>query len=157
MQIILAKHSIFNIPSTLIRIALPESLFRIGRTSHAIIVDGDYCIEAKMLYLDGWKIGTGVRRVLKEVALDKAIVVATLDFKVPDEEAGLAWARQQVGKPYDFFGALELALAPDRNWHEDDAWYCYELAAEALHQAGRKLFSDIGHITGRELLGVNPE
>lgn len=156
LTVLLTRHSIFNLSSTLIRAALPHSALAFGRSSHAIIVDGDYGIEAKMAWREGWKLKSGVRRVLLSEALVGATVVATIPFTVPDAEAGLQWARTQVGKPYDFMGALGLLVPSDRAWQADSDWWCYELAARAVHEAGRPVFAALGHITGRELAGVNP-
>jgi hypothetical protein len=156
LRIVLVTHPIWNLPSTLIRMALPQSALHPSKTSHAIIVDGEYGIEAKMLYLDGWKVKTGVRRVLLDVALKGATIINDIEYAVPDANQGLSWAREQEGKPYDWKGALGLFISPFRNWNEDDSWYCYELAAQTIHQSGRKLFSNVGGITGRELVGVNP-
>jgi len=157
IRVIFIKHSLWNLPSTAIRLGLPHSLIHLGLSSHSLIVDGDYAIEAKMLFLDNGKIRTGIRRVLLSEALVGATIIKDVSFKVPYAEAGLIWARAQVGKPYDFKGAFALFLVPNRNWQEDNSWYCYELVAAAIHNSGRKLFNDLGHITGRELLGVNPE
>ena len=156
LRVILIKHPIWNITSTLIRVALPQSALHLGTTCHAVVVDGDYGIEAKMLYLDGYKVKTGIRRVPLTIALSGATIVNDIEFDVPDVEAGLVWARLQVGKPYDWTGALGLWLAPDRDWQEDDSFYCYELAAMTIHKSGRELFAETGHITAREIIGVNP-
>lgn len=156
LRIILIKHPIWNPPSTLIRVALPLSALHPGATCHAIVVDGDYAIEAKMLYLDGYKLKSGVRRNLLSDSLSGVTIVNDIQFDVPDATAAIAWAREQVGKPYDWKGALGLWLAPDRDWNDPDSWYCFELAAQAIQQSGRKLFAETGHITGREIVGVNP-
>lgn len=156
LTILLTRHSIFNPASTLIRLALPHSVAALGRSSHAIIVDGDYAIEAKMAWMDGWKIRSGVRRILLTDALKGATVISSRTFDVPDAEAGLAWARTQVGKPYDFLGAVGLLVPDDREWQDPVSWWCYELAGETIHQAGRAIFAALGHITGRELMAVNP-
>jgi uncharacterized protein YycO len=40
----------------------------------------------------------------------------------------------QLGKPYDHLAIL--AFIWNRNWRDDDAWYCSELVAAALEEAG---------------------
>lgn len=152
LSIVLTKAR--NPASYAIRYALPRSRFALAKSSHAVIVDGDCGIEARMLYRDGGKWNSGVRRVPLGQAIGGATVVAQLNFLVPDAESGLSFAREQVGRDYDYAGAFGLAIAPDREWQLDDAWFCYELAAMTIHAAGRKLFSSVGHITEREFLGV---
>lgn len=138
----------WNPASWLIRWCMPRSRFHLSLSSHCLIEDGDYLIEATMLH--------GVRRTTRDVALKGQTVVATVDYKVPDAQAGLAFAREQVGMSYDFKGAFGIAVAPDRDWTKEGWWFCYELAAAAIMAAGRPLFRSAGHITEGALLLVKP-
>jgi hypothetical protein len=139
----------WNPGSYAIRWALPRTRFHVARASHCLIKDGDYFIEASMTH--------GTRRVLADEALNGLTIVATIEFEVPDAEAGLAWGRTQVDKPYDYSGALGLAVAPDRDWMEPDKWFCFELAAAIMAHAGRDAFrDDAGHITGAMLMAIKP-
>lgn len=139
----------WNAGSFLIRWCLPRTRFHAATASHCLIEDGDYVIEAHMKY--------GVRRVHRDVALKGLTVVKRIEFDVPDASKGMTWARNQVGLPYDWSGALGLALAPGRNWMEPDKWFCFELAAAALSIAGRDAFSEeAGHITGAMLMAIKP-
>lgn len=137
-----------NLISWLIRYAIPISRFQISKCSHCMIVDGKYAIEATMLH--------GVRRVLFEEALEGQTVTDIVDFEVEDAEAGLKWAREQVGGKYDFTGAFGLLLPPWREWDEESDWFCFELATATLKQAGREVFRKKGHITGTMLLAITP-
>lgn len=58
----------------------------------------------------------------------------------------------QLGKPYDWRGALGLALR--RDWQEDDAWFCSELVAWAFECAGTPLLKapQAWRLTPRDLL-----
>jgi uncharacterized protein YycO len=132
----------------MIRWALPRTRFAIALASHCMVVDDECVIEANMLH--------GVRRVPMSEAIAGAIVVKTVDFDVPDAEAGLTWARKQVDKPYDWLGAFGMAIAPDRTWQDESDWFCFELAAAALAKAGRDIFTDHAHITGSMLMAVKP-
>lgn len=154
LSIILTRAS--NPASLAIRLALPHSLFALGRASHAVIVDGEHAIEARMLYRrENGRFAHGVRRVpLGQAIGGSAQIVGQINFAVPDAPAGLAWAREQVGRPYDFKGAFGLSLDPFREWQRDDAWFCFELAAATIHKAGRVVFASAGHVTGREFLIV---
>jgi uncharacterized protein YycO len=51
----------------------------------------------------------------------------------------LAFARGQLGKPYDTTAIV--AFVAGRNWQEADSWYCSELACAALVAAGYFLHS----------------
>lgn len=131
-----------------IRWAIPRSRFALAESSHCLIADGDYRIEAHMLH--------GVRRVPEAVAMKGLMVARWVEYAVPDAEAGLAWAREQVGDRYDWPGAFGLCLAVDRDWQEPGAWNCYELLASTLAAAGRRDFADVGHVTGSHLLMLRP-
>lgn len=49
-----------------------------------------------------------------------------------------AFAMAQVGKPYDWLGAIGLAV--HRDWERDDAWFCSELVEAAAAAGGRRRF-----------------
>lgn len=140
----------WNPISWLIRWALPRSRFAIALASHSVIVDGEYAIEANMLH--------GVRRAPVAEVMQGLEVVETVDYMVPDAEAGLAWARAQAKAraKYDWAGAVGLFIAVDRQWQDDSAWFCFELVAATLARAGRVIFVDTGHITGSMLLSIKP-
>lgn len=139
----------WNPGSYAIRWGLPKSRFKVASASHCLIKDGDYLIEASMEH--------GVRRVPAAVALKGLTVVEEVSYSVPDANAGLTWLRTQVGLPYDWAGAFGLALAPDRDWTESDKWFCFELAAATLVNAGRADFrDDAGHISGNLLMALKP-
>lgn len=103
--------------------------------SHEAILDGDYVIEA---------LGTtGVHRVPFEEAKAHYIDYAVLEFDVPDCEAGMQFARAQIGKQYDWgaivwqvIGRLLLLLGFERNWQDDRKWFCFELREAVLRAAG---------------------
>lgn len=147
IRIVFTKRG-YNIGSWLIRYGLPLSRMHLARSSHCLIIDGDYAIEATMAH--------GVRRVPTIVALKGQTIVNVVEYEVPDAEAGLKWAREQVGSKYDFSGAFGLLLAPGREWADESDWFCYELAAAALKHAGREIFRKEGHITGTMLLAIKP-
>lgn len=72
---------------------------------------------------------------------------------VRSSRAVLAAARSQIGKPYDYTAIIGIVLQ-DRNWAEDDMWFCFELAAWALSKGGSPYFKphEVRFITGRTLL-----
>lgn len=48
----------------------------------------------------------------------------------------------QLGKGYDWFGALGIAFR--RNWEEDDLWFCSEFVAWLFQMSGRPLVNKPG-------------
>lgn len=54
-------------------------------------------------------------------------------------ECALIFLSKQVGKPYDW--RVILAFAANRNWREEDAWICSELASRVLEIARNKRLS----------------
>jgi hypothetical protein len=104
--------------------------------SHEAILDGDNVIEALG--------STGVHSVPFEQAKKHYIDYAILEFDVPDAEAGMAFARAQIGKQYDWgaifwqwLGRVFLMLGLERNWQDDSKWICFELREAVLLAAGR--------------------
>lgn len=64
-------------------------------------------------------------------------------YKLPvsevQKEAILAYARLQVGKPYDFTDIV--GILAHRDWRCDDKWICSELVAAAFEQGGFSLLN----------------
>lgn len=112
-----------------------------------MILDGDHVIHATMLH--------GVVRQPMFEALKRQVVVARMEYEVPNLKAGLAWARTKIGTDYDFKGAFGVSLEPDREWQSDDKFFCHELCAAFIHACGRKLFNKCGHVTDSALLLVS--
>jgi uncharacterized protein YycO len=129
-----------------IRWALPVTRFRVARAGHAMVYDPQThtCIHAKML--------RGVVSEPFDVATKGYVIVASRAYSVPDAKAGMDFVRAQIGKPYDNTGAMGITV--ERDWQEDDAWFCFELVAAALHAAGREIFTRIGHVTDTHLLMI---
>lgn len=47
----------------------------------------------------------------------------------------LKWLQSQLGKKYDW-GAIFFAIGLNRNWRDEDSWFCSELAAEFALKCG---------------------
>jgi uncharacterized protein YycO len=68
-------------------------------------------------------------------------------------ERALTQALKQEGKRYDWTAIL--GLATNRNWREDDSWFCSELVAYSFEQAGIPLLNPnvyVWRITPRDIL-----
>ncbi len=61
-------------------------------------------------------------------------VVFTLPVTPEKDAAWLSFLMAQIGKPYD--KTAIWGFAAGRDWREPDSWFCSELAAAALEQAG---------------------
>lgn len=73
-----------------------------------------------------------------------------VDFEVPKEVAAMTFLYSQLGKPYDWSGAIAYPFRGD--WQNRDKWYCSELVAATLNVGGVSLFRDgIRSITPRDL------
>ena len=86
---------------------------------------------------------------IREAADDET----TIYFKVNvPQERVMEHALTQVGKPYDFIGALGVGL--HRDWREQDHWFCSEFVAWSLEKAGYPLLrtNHINRITPQNLL-----
>lgn len=59
---------------------------------------------------------------------------------VVDPAAAYAWAREQVGKGYDYGAILGNVLR--ESWQDDSRWECSELVEMAIAKAGRERFRD---------------
>lgn len=61
------------------------------------------------------------------------------------------FAHSQVGKPYDHLGICNLFL--QRNWKEEDSWFCSELIAAAFEHAEYPLLNvpNSDRVTPRDL------
>lgn len=61
------------------------------------------------------------------------------DIPLPDDARAIAWARSQIGKPYDWWGVIGLGLRHD-DWQDDSAWFCNELLEGGCVAGGRARF-----------------
>lgn len=67
----------------------------------------------------------------------KTWCVVELEAEVEDFQLMMAIAKSKLGKPYDFTGILGLSI--NRNWQENDKWFCSEDVADTLKRSGMKL------------------
>ena len=90
-------------------------------------------VLAEGFYL-GSQPGTGV--VLhKEVCPFEHFYEIDIDSEIP-----LTFLFDQVGKKYDYSGIYGF-LTKDRDWQEDDCWFCSELVAASINKV-EKIFPD---------------
>lgn len=59
-------------------------------------------------------------------------------IELPSDALAIAFARKQIGKPYDWAGAIGIAL--NRCWEDQSAWFCNELIEAAAVAGQRRRF-----------------
>ena len=142
--------NLWNPLSWFIRWVLPRSRFALAISSHCFIAIHDgLWFESAAPY--------GVKITNAADATKRNHVVAIRTYRVEDATAALAFLMSQVGKKYDYKGAVGLGIAPSRTWHDDDAWFCYELAAACLKASGGEKFNNLSHVNETALLAIASE
>lgn len=68
---------------------------------------------------------------------------ACVEVHCAQPDAGIAWARAQIGARYDHLAVLGQAVR--ESWQRPNRWHCAELAEAALVRAGRRRFRDAPH------------
>lgn len=117
-----------------------------SRWSHCAIVDGDHVIESTAR--------RGVHRRPKALFMADYPQAEQVDIPCCDDDAGLRWARAQIGLPYDWTAIAGFVLR--RDWQEPDSWFCSELAEGAVRAAGRVRFrSELSRITPQHVWMLN--
>lgn len=111
--------------------------------------------HAAVITEPGWVIdstfkagGVRVRRLADVLAHASAYKV--IDLPVPDEAAAQRFLHEQVGKPYDWRAILGW-ITSDRDWADETAWFCFELAAGAAKAGGLDKWRDMKRVTGWQL------
>lgn len=118
-------------------------LFTRSQWSHCVIVESESSV------IDSTFAHRGVRRRALATIYSESSKTEEVDIPVPDEAGALAYARAQIGKPYDWKAILSFVFR--RNWSDDRAWFCNELAEACLAAGGKKRFREnISRITPRE-------
>lgn len=115
--------------------------------SHCAVIDGDRIIESA--------IGGGVRESSLEELKKSNTDWVIKRFPVKDREKFLEYARSQIGKKYDYLGALGIAFRVDSE--KKNRWFCSELIAACADACGSSWFNrDIFHkITPQDLYQMN--
>ena len=100
--------------------------------SHSITIIGDRAYEASMTH--GCRAGT-VDQLMKGI-----VIYRDMQVVVPDIDAARAFAEAQVGKGYDFAGAVGIPLTYSEDWTDDSKWWCSDLTFAHLLAGGLRLF-----------------
>lgn len=89
----------------------------------------------------GATLESGVAVHSLESRILKASRAAVTDFPSRNPDAIYSALYSQISKKYDWTAILGMVLR-NRNWQEDDSWFCSELIAWAFQEAGEPLFRE---------------
>jgi uncharacterized protein YycO len=66
-----------------------------------------------------------------------------VEVECPDPDAAIRFARQQIGKPYDWGGVFGMVAREP--WASRNRWFCSELVEASLAAGGRRRFRIDAH------------
>jgi hypothetical protein len=116
--------------------------------SHAIApVSPVHCIDSTFQH-------GGVRRRTMVEALGAASARLYLHIPLENEEAATAFLYSQLGKDYDSRAIFGWAGA-GRDWHDEYAWFCFELVAAAIEAGSSYRFANRNRVTGKDLINAS--
>jgi hypothetical protein len=112
--------------------------------------DGGEFSHCAMIF-DNWVI-QAVRTNVEQRTLNELLNTCTknfhIDIQLPDEAAAYAWARTQLGRPYDFWAIAMLAIrdlfGSSPHWGPSGRYFCDELVLEACISGGMPAPEDHG-------------
>lgn len=121
-------------------------LIKIGTMSRwchaAVLLDGDWVVDATL--------GAGVTLQSLSEFRKHFPVIEVIDIPLPD---AVRFLNAQMGKPYDWTALFGMVM--QRDWQEDDSWFCSELVEATLAAGGRKRFRDaVSRITPQQTWAV---
>lgn len=100
--------------------------------SHAITIIGARAYEASMTH--------GCRAGAIHDLMAGIVLFRDMKVWVPDLEAAAQFAEAQVGKGYDWFGAIGIPFTYSEVWSDDSCWWCSDLAFAIVLAGGTRLF-----------------
>lgn len=116
-------------------------LFTFSKFSHvALMLSSEYIVDATFKH--GVKIST-TEEFLKQYPLSRQTIV---DIDIPNSSDTIGFILKQLGKPYDWTAIV--GIVTQRNWQEDDSWFCSELIEAAIKSGGLDRFrEDVSRVT----------
>lgn len=119
---------------------------------------GFWASHAEALMPDGTLLGAhydgGVQERKRgyDAAIMKHELYVPITTAADQEAAFYKFLKSQVGKPYDLEAIAAIVI--QRDWREQDSWFCSELVAAALEYCGffPPLAADVAKVTPRDLL-----
>ena len=103
--------------------------FSHGAWSHVdLVLDDGRLLGARSDVCKGVPSGVQIRP--KDYTAFKARRIVSLNLTDEQYKKAMDFINSQIGKPYDSIAILAFAL--NRNWRDDDAWFCDELILRML-------------------------
>lgn len=128
-----------TIPAKVIRLATWSDVCHVGLVDNKSVIDSRYSSH-----------GVSEYPIAKLGGLYPRILVREYDIEA---EPVLAFARSQIGKPYDLSAVIGIPF--HRDWQEDDKWFCAEVIAWAANMAKTPLVhKKSGRVTPQDLFQV---
>lgn len=118
-----------------------------SRWSHAgIILDDERVIESTFSH-------KGVKVHTLDSFKKRAREWMIIEIDCKDRQAIIQKAYEQIDKPYDWTALIGILLH-DRDWQEDDSWFCFELIAYCCAVGGTPIVKDkrIHRVTAPHIL-----
>jgi uncharacterized protein YycO len=109
-------------------------LFTMSKWNHSAIY-----FEDENLVIDA-DTPAGVNKYTLVEFISKYPNYVMLDINVPDLSYAKAFAKNQIGKEYDWTAIFSFIFR--RDWQEEDKWFCSELVEATLIAGGLKRFRD---------------
>jgi uncharacterized protein YycO len=109
-----------------------------GPFSHgSVLLDDNTVIESVA--------GDGVRRVSLATYADQyaagLIMTAVLDLTDAEYARAVDFLESQLGKPYDYWGAIQFVTRGKQSNRHSRRWFCTELVYQMLVELGRPCFN----------------
>ena len=101
-----------------------------SKWSHSAILDGGLVYDSTL-----WQ--GGVRVHTSEAFFEHYPTYEPRDIEV-DEPRASYWLTAQIGKGYDWTALLSFVV--QRDWQEDDKWFCSELTEAMISKFGKPRF-----------------
>lgn len=95
--------------------------------------------------------GVRERHVLR--ALSGASSVLQVHAPLDSEHAAKEWLYAQIGKGYDW-RAIWGWITLSREWHDEFAWFCFELIAGQIEAGSSYRFANRNRVTGADLIAA---
>jgi uncharacterized protein YycO len=105
--------------------------------SHISLIDNDNRLIEALEFR-----GVTDVRTLESVRNEQRVDVFSVMVFPDQQRRAIEWARQQVGKRYDYLSVLRFVTRRDAREH-NGKWFCSELAFVAAQQAGVALLERI--------------
>ena len=100
--------------------------------SHSIAIIGERAYEASMTH--------ACRASTVDELMDGIVFYRDMAVWAPDIDAARAFAEAQMGKGYDWPGAVGIPFTYSDSWADDSKWWCSELVFAILLAGGVRLY-----------------